>query len=59
MNKQNAVAMNFWKIHMSPQKDSSAHKCVGVDVGSVTDGFWFAVKAVMVFHRITTLFYSS
>lgn len=34
------------------QRDSSAHKCVGVDVGSVTEGFWFAVKGVMVFQRI-------
>lgn len=38
------------------QKDSSAHKCVGVDVGLVTLGFWFAVKVVVVFQRITTFF---
>lgn len=48
--KQNVVAMNFWKIHVLLQKDSSTHKCVGVDVGSVTEGYWFAVKGVMVHH---------
>lgn len=43
--KHRAVVMNyFWKIHMLLQKDSSAHKCVGVDVCSVTEGFWFGVK---------------
>lgn len=39
------------------QKDRSAHKCVGVDVGLVTLGFWFAVKEVVVFQRITTFFF--
>lgn len=51
--------MNFWKIRMLLQKDSGVHKCVGVDVGSVTDGFWLAVIEVMAFQRITTSFYSS
>lgn len=42
----------FWKIHMLLLKDSSAHKCVGVDVCSVTEGFWFAVKGGVVHHFV-------
>lgn len=49
--RRNAVAMNFWKIHMLLQKDSNAHKRVGVDVGWMTEGFWFPVKGVMVFPK--------